>query len=116
MADTTVAEQRPEVSSTPIGRKPRRGMARILVLIVLLIALGVGGYKLWQYFSAYESTDDAQIDGHVDAISARITGHVTEVLDVAWSPVGTYIASTGDDGIVQVWDVTTGRQAFGFHN
>ncbi|HTA43741.1 MAG TPA: HlyD family secretion protein [Bryobacteraceae bacterium] len=48
--------------------------------IIILIALGVGGYLLWQYLSAYESTDDAQIDGHVDAISARIVGHVNEVL------------------------------------
>jgi membrane fusion protein (multidrug efflux system) len=48
--------------------------------VILLIALGVGGYKLWQYLGTYESTDDAQIDGHVDAISARITGHVSEVL------------------------------------
>src|SRR5580658_5947663 len=65
----------------PAGRRPkRRRLWRILVPIVILIALGVGGYILWQYLSTYESTDDAEIDGHVDAISARITGHVNEVL------------------------------------
>jgi membrane fusion protein (multidrug efflux system) len=47
---------------------------------VLLVAVAVGAYALWKYFGTYESTDDAQIDGHVDAISARITGHVSEVL------------------------------------
>jgi membrane fusion protein (multidrug efflux system) len=53
---------------------------RFLLLGVLLIALAVGGYFLWQYLSSYESTDDAQIDGHINAISARISGHLSEVL------------------------------------
>jgi membrane fusion protein (multidrug efflux system) len=44
--------------------------------------VAAGAYALWRYFGTYESTDDAQIDGHVDAISARITGHVSEVLVV----------------------------------
>jgi membrane fusion protein (multidrug efflux system) len=42
--------------------------------------LGVAGYYLWSYLNTYESTDDAQIDGHINPISARITGHVAEVL------------------------------------
>ena len=33
-----------------------------------------------RYFSAYESTDDAQVDGHINAISARINGYVIDVL------------------------------------
>ncbi len=50
------------------------------MLLALLIALAAGGYALWQYLSSYESTDDAQVDGHVNAISARISGHLSEVL------------------------------------
>src|SRR6266571_4329292 len=54
-----------------------------------------------------------------DASSRRVLvtyrGHAAEVWDVAWSPARTYIASTGDGGIVQVWNASTGRQAFGFH-
>jgi membrane fusion protein, multidrug efflux system len=80
MADTTLAERTAEAPPSPIRRKPRRKIGRILVALVVLIALAVGGYQLWKYLSAYESTDDAQIDGHVDAISARITGHVNDVL------------------------------------
>jgi membrane fusion protein (multidrug efflux system) len=50
-----------------------------LAAIALVIILAIGGYLLWKYLSSYESTDDAQIDGHVNAISARISGHLSEV-------------------------------------
>jgi membrane fusion protein (multidrug efflux system) len=67
--------------SPPAGTRPkRRRLWRFLALIVAIVVLAVAGYKLWLYFGSYESTDDAQIDGHVDAISARISGHVSEVL------------------------------------
>jgi membrane fusion protein, multidrug efflux system len=39
----------------------------------------VAGVLLFLYLSSYESTDDAQVDGHLNAISARITGTVTAV-------------------------------------
>jgi membrane fusion protein (multidrug efflux system) len=48
-------------------------------MAVLALAV-VAGVYLWRYFNTYESTDDAQIDGHINAISARISGHLSEVL------------------------------------
>jgi membrane fusion protein, multidrug efflux system len=54
---------------------PRFRMFLILAVILLLIA----GVFLWRYFTSYESTDDAQIDGHVNSISARISGHVSKL-------------------------------------
>jgi membrane fusion protein (multidrug efflux system) len=83
MADTTdtiVSQKKPDVPSTPVRRRPKRRLGRLLVLLAVLIALAIGGYELWKYLGTYESTDDAQIDGHVDSISARISGHVIEVL------------------------------------
>ncbi len=59
-------------------RRPR--VARYLVAAVVIVALGVAGYYLWRYVNAYETTDDAQIDGHINAVSGRITGNVVEVL------------------------------------
>ena len=47
----------------------------ILGVIVLLIV----GVFLWRYFTSYESTDDAQVDGHVNSISARVSGHVIKL-------------------------------------
>jgi membrane fusion protein, multidrug efflux system len=54
---------------------PRFRMFLILSVIMLLIA----GIFLWRYFTSYESTDDAQVDGHVNSISARISGHVSRL-------------------------------------
>ena len=45
---------------------------------VVLVVL-VGGFFAWRYFSSYESTDDAQVDGHLMPLSARISGYVTKV-------------------------------------
>jgi membrane fusion protein (multidrug efflux system) len=58
-------------------RKPR--VARVLIAGAVGIVLGVAGYYLWRYLNSYETTDDAQIDGHVNAVSGRITGNVIEV-------------------------------------
>ena len=53
---------------------------RVLVIVaaglVLLVSLGM----TWREFSVRVSTDDAQIEGHVNAVSARIGGAVVEVL------------------------------------
>jgi membrane fusion protein (multidrug efflux system) len=50
----------------------------ILLLVLALIIVGV--VFVWHYYSVRESTDDAQIDGHIDPISARVTGTATQVL------------------------------------
>ena len=61
-------------------RRWRRTLGRALVLLIVLAVLGVGSLYAWRFFSAYESTDDAQVDGHINAISARISGYVLDVL------------------------------------
>src|SRR5579884_3328403 len=48
-------------------------------LIIGAIIIVVGGILLWRYLSSYESTDDAQIDGHLNPISARVSGHVIKL-------------------------------------
>ncbi len=60
-------------------RYVRRHPAGVLLGAVLLVALIVGGVWLWSYLSSYESTDDAQVDGHLNMISTRISGTVVGV-------------------------------------
>jgi len=49
----------------------------IVILAVIVIAI-VAAYFAWNAFR-YEDTDDAQVDGHVMPLSARISGHIQEV-------------------------------------
>jgi len=57
----------------------RWSAGRILVMALLGAALAVAAPAAWSYLQSYESTDDAQIDGHIDPISSRIDGTVTRV-------------------------------------
>jgi len=54
---------------------PRTKIGLALTVVVILAA----GFFLWRYLASYESTDDAQIDGHVNSVSARINGHVVKL-------------------------------------
>ncbi|MEO8050488.1 MAG: HlyD family secretion protein [Acidobacteriota bacterium] len=54
-------------------------MKKIMGLIVAVALIG-GGYFIWLEVQKTESTDDAEIDGNVVAISSRVAGHVSEVL------------------------------------
>jgi membrane fusion protein, multidrug efflux system len=48
-----------------------------LILAGLVILTGI--FFLWRYLASYEATDDAQIDGHVNSVSARVSGHVLKL-------------------------------------
>ncbi|HYM78516.1 MAG TPA: HlyD family secretion protein [Candidatus Dormibacteraeota bacterium] len=62
-------------------RRPSRTQSsgfRIGVVIAVIILL-IAGFFAYRYFTSYESTDDAQVDGHINSISARISGHVIKL-------------------------------------
>jgi membrane fusion protein, multidrug efflux system len=48
-------------------------------LVIFAIVAALGAFLLWRHYSVRESTDDAQIDGHVTPISARVSGTVTAI-------------------------------------
>jgi membrane fusion protein, multidrug efflux system len=50
-----------------------------MFLIIAALLLLVGGYFTFRYFSMYETTDDAEVDGHLMPLSARISGYVNKV-------------------------------------
>lgn len=79
---TEVAPPRPDsaVKEKPRGsflhRHPR---AKWLILGAAAL-IAVGTYFVWSYYSTRESTDDAQINGHIIPISARVSGFVEQVM------------------------------------
>jgi membrane fusion protein, multidrug efflux system len=62
------------------AHSPRTGSPAFRIgLIVAGIVLLVVGIFVYRYVTSYESTDDAQVDGHLNSVSPRISGHVTRL-------------------------------------
>jgi membrane fusion protein (multidrug efflux system) len=69
----------PEPSARPEPRSPESRRRLGFLVLGVLVVLAVAGFFVWRYLQTYESTDDAQVDGHVNAISARVSGYVQSV-------------------------------------
>jgi membrane fusion protein (multidrug efflux system) len=68
----------PPPDSSARSRFRKNPATRWLIIGAVLVLL-VGSFLAWRYFMSYESTDDAQIDGHLMPLSARISGYVIKV-------------------------------------
>src|SRR4051794_669415 len=89
MPDTTEAPSRvPEAAkqssdgqgtAEPAPPKPRKSRLGLVILLLVLVCAIAGGVWWWIHSSTYESTDDAQINSHLSAISSRVAGTVTAV-------------------------------------
>jgi membrane fusion protein (multidrug efflux system) len=64
-----------EVKSGLFQRKP--WLATLLKVLVVLALIGTALF--WWHSRKFEDTDDAQVDGYIYPISARVSGHVTKV-------------------------------------
>ncbi len=71
--ESTVSEPA-QTEMTPPRSRARLVIAGIVALV--LVGIGVGWYL---YSLGYESTDDAQVDGHLNPIAARIDGTIKAV-------------------------------------
>src|SRR5437588_12789232 len=93
MAQETETQERPRQTEAPQNRQPAlserdmkwkefrsRNPRFRMFLIIGVVVLLVAGFFLWRFFNSYESTDDAQIDGHMNPVSARVGGHVEKLL------------------------------------
>lgn len=70
----TVAER-----PAPEPTDPRTKSRRRYIIIGVVAVIVVCALLYWWHSTFYESTDDAQINGHLIQVSARISGHVTKV-------------------------------------
>ena len=72
-----------------LGERPKglknpkvRGLLIVGAVVVLLAVIG-----LVAYYHNRESTDDAQVDGHITPVASKIYGRVAEVLVTDNEPV-----------------------------
>ncbi len=61
-----------------MGLFQRKPWLTILLRVLVVIAL-MGAALFWWQSRKFESTDDAQVDGYIYAISSRVAGHVIKV-------------------------------------
>jgi membrane fusion protein (multidrug efflux system) len=61
------------------AKRTRRALKRLVFLAVGLALIATAGVIYWRS-TAWESTDDAQIDGFVFPVSSRVSGHVVRVM------------------------------------
>jgi membrane fusion protein, multidrug efflux system len=79
-AATNVVEAPDAASSEDKLDMPAKAkISKKYLLYGALAVLLVAGFSYWLYARHYESTDDAQVDGHFAQLSTRITGTVTYV-------------------------------------
>lgn len=81
----TDTERRGEATLPPSGvgpggpparrKKLRRWILSAVILCAALLTLGL----LYRYFAAWETTDDAEVDGYIYPVSSRVAGYVTRV-------------------------------------
>jgi membrane fusion protein (multidrug efflux system) len=61
------------------GGRSRSRRVRMVVFAILILAI-IAAIPIYNYYESRESTDDAQVDGHIVPISSRINGTILSVL------------------------------------
>jgi len=69
----------PDATDVKATAFPAKRSKKRWIVIVAIVVVAVAGGFLWNYFSGFESTDDAQVDVHLYPVSARISGYIQKV-------------------------------------
>ncbi|HWX55719.1 MAG TPA: HlyD family secretion protein [Verrucomicrobiae bacterium] len=98
-----VTAQIPEAANVPVEVAARKSPGRLAIVkkhpwlaLLTLCAVAAGSVLVVRYLGSYESTDDAEVDGHLNPISARISGTIVnvnpDVLNNHYVAAGTVLA------------------------
>ncbi|HMF79197.1 MAG TPA: HlyD family secretion protein [Bryobacteraceae bacterium] len=78
-AESTAAKPSPATPS-PAKPSPTAGRKRAFtIFFVILAVLATGGTLFWLHSRQFETTDDAQVEAHMNAMAARIDGNIVRV-------------------------------------
>ena len=79
---TSTVEEHPDQGNNDqndLDAPPRKKGRRRFIVIGVVAVLIVGALLFWWHSTYYEDTDDAQVDGHLIQVSARVAGQVIKV-------------------------------------
>ena len=62
--------------NSPFPAPRRKPLPRWVFAVLGLAFAAMAGFAWWLHARHFESTDDAQIDGHINVVSSRISGTV----------------------------------------
>ena len=71
------SDEKKEEEKKPVDPATKR--RRLIIGIAAGIVVVVAGVAWWLYSSTYESTDDAQVNGHINSIASRVDGTIRAV-------------------------------------
>jgi membrane fusion protein (multidrug efflux system) len=74
-----VAIELPAGAAVPAEKTGRKRLTLIIAAVVV-VALASFGVRRWLFGRSHESTDDAQVDGHITAIAPKVQAFVDRVL------------------------------------
>jgi membrane fusion protein (multidrug efflux system) len=91
-AGATTATERTSAAA-PAERPTRRRLPPAWLMVVAALVVLAGGIAFWRYSAARVSTDDAEIEGHITPLSARISGtvHAVHAHDNEYVQAGTVL-------------------------
>jgi membrane fusion protein (multidrug efflux system) len=72
----------PDAAPRRVAAAPARPSRRRIILPILIVLLALGGtwaFRTWQFARAHESTDNAQVDGTIVPVLAKVGGFVHEL-------------------------------------
>jgi len=78
-AESASGPASPAGPNNPSKPETRKSPLRVIVILLVLAAVATGVVLWWMHADTYESTDDAEVNAHLSAISSRVAGTVTAV-------------------------------------
>jgi membrane fusion protein (multidrug efflux system) len=83
MSSPLRVEKQPGEAAEPTPAKSngaaRRRIVILGILLLLAVAGSVAGWRTVRFYAHHATTDDAQIEGHIDPVLSRVSGYVAEV-------------------------------------
>src|SRR5256885_3614847 len=77
--DSSSADAADVQSPEDAAASARKKRIVIPIVAALAIAILVWGFNHWNYSRQHQSTDDAQVDGHIVPVIAKVGGYVKSV-------------------------------------